>query len=205
MPFGHLYIDAEQGAVLEALERCLRARGFARADMRPDLHPRRMKQAQESRTRLFWISPRLARWTGVFEFRYYNNEMRERWGLTDERLAECLSQELAVRVWRLEVVDNAGFWLYSRLDGGKETEGGAYQDAPGRRSADPAHPRYALNRIVEREGFRNIGLGYENIPGPQVCPIEGVPQSAQGIDGYAEFVHRAFAERSEGPTPPSLP
>jgi hypothetical protein len=194
MPFGHIFVDAEQAAVVAAVHRHLAAQGFAKAEMRPELHPRRMKQVHESQVRLLWVSPRLGRWTGLFEFRYYNNEMRERWGLTDDALAAALSKDLAATVWRMEVMDNAGFWLYSRLEGGEEKEGGAWQDTPATRSSDPAHPRYALNRIIEREGLKNIGLGYEHIPGPMVRPIENVPQSATGIEGYEGFAHLAYAK-----------
>jgi hypothetical protein len=195
--FGHLYVDADPEAVAAGIARHLAGRGFARAVMTPERHPRRMKQIREDRTRLYWISPRLGRWTGVFEFRYYSNEARERWGYTDEALARALSRELG-EAWRMEVLDGAGFWLWARYVGGRETEGGAYQDTPGERSTDPAHPRYTLNRIIEREGFRNVGLAYEHIPGPFVAPIENVPQSAQGIEGYEGFLHLAF-EREEAP------
>jgi hypothetical protein len=189
--FGHLYVDADPAAVTAAIERHLAARGFARVAMTPARHPRRMKEVREDRIRLYWISPRLGRWTGVFEFRYYSNEARERWGYTDEALALSLSKE-AGEAWRMEVLDGAGFWLWARYVGGREVEGGAYQDTPGERSADPAHPRYALNRIIEREGFRNVGLAYEHIPGPCVAPVENVPQGTGGIEGYEGFAHLAF-------------
>ncbi len=201
MPFGHIYVDAEQERVLDALDRCMAAAGFRRVEMRPELHPRRMKQIPETKLRLFWVSPRLGRWTGLFEFRYYDNETSERWGMTDEKLAACLSKDLAAPVYRMEVLDNAGFWVYSRLEGGEEKEGAAYQDTPADRSADPAHARYALNRIIEREGIANIGLGYEHIPGPGVRPIENVPQSPKGIEGYDRFEHRAYASEEPRPLP----
>jgi hypothetical protein len=191
MGFGHLYVDAEAAAVAGGIDRHLAARGFRRVTMAPDLHPRRMKQIHETRQRLFWLSPRCGRWTGIFEFRYYDNEDRERWGYTDESLAVWLSVHVG-ETWRLEVADNAGFWMYARYVKGKEEAGRAYQDTPADRSADPAHPRYELNRIIEREGFKNVGLGYENVPGPQVCPIENVPQSPHGIEGLEGFTHLAF-------------
>lgn len=194
VPFGHIYVKAEQPTVLDALDRYMTSNGFARVEMRPEFHPRRMKQIHESRLRLFWISPRLGNWTGLFEFRYYDNEMRERWGMTDEKLAAWLSKELAAPVYRLEVLDHAGFWLYNRFEQGVETEGSAYQDTPGERSADPEHPRYKLNRIIAQEGLANIGLGYEHIPGPCIRALENVPQSSTGIEGYDHFQHRAYAK-----------
>ena len=145
--------------------------------------------------RLYWISPRQGNWTGVFEFRYYNNEERRRWGYADETLGVELSKSLG-EVWRLEVLDGAGFWMYGHYVNGEEREGKAYQDTPADRTTDRSHPRYELNAILEREGFRNVGLGYEHIPGPQVSPIESVPQNAEGIEGLEGFTHLAF-EREE--------
>jgi hypothetical protein len=81
---------------------------------------------------------------------------------------------------------------------GEETEGRAYQDTPADRTTDRSHPRYELNTIIDREHFRNIGLSYEHIPGPSVAPIEHVPQSPDGIDGFAGFVHLAFRKASNG-------
>jgi hypothetical protein len=150
-----------------------------------------MKEIHEGQRRLYWLSPRLGGWTGIFEFRYYSNEQRDRWGYTDEALAIALSRELG-DVWRLEVLDGARFWLYARYGGGEEREGKAFHDAEPKRSADPAHPRYELNRIVEREGFRNIGLGYEHVPGGPGGPIENVPQGGEGIEGLEGFRHLAF-------------
>lgn len=194
--FGHLYVAADRDRVAAALERHLVAAGLARLEMTPDRHPKRMKEVHEASLRLFWISPRLSGWTGIFEFRYYANEMRERWGYTDEELALALSKELG-EVWRMEVLDGAGFWLYARYVDGKEAEGRAYQDTAADRTPDRAHPRYELNRIIEREGFANIGLGYENIPGDPVCAIENVPQDAEGIEGLEGFVHLAFEKIQE--------
>ena len=142
--------------------------------------------------RLYWISPRIGKWTGVFEFRFYNNEARERWGYADEMLSVALSKALG-DVWRLEVLDGAGFWMYAHYVDGDEKEGKAYQDTPLDRTTDKSHPRYELNRIIEREGFANIGLGYENIPGPQVSPIENVLQDQTPPDG---FLHLAFVGES---------
>src|SRR5258707_3784402 len=53
---------------------------------------RRMKEMHENQMRLYWISPRLNGWTGIFEFRYYNNEDRTRWGYTDDRSEEHTSE-----------------------------------------------------------------------------------------------------------------
>lgn len=159
--------------------------------MTPERHPSRMKEIHEGQLRLFWMSPRLAGWTGLFEFRYYSNATRERWGYTDEGLALQLSKALG-EAWRLEVLDGAGFWLYAKYLGGAEAEGKAYQDAHGQRTPDRTHPRYELNHIVEREKFPNLGLGYEHIPGPMVAPIENVPQDAAGIEGLEGFAHLAF-------------
>ena len=191
MGFGHLYIDADQKAVAEAIGRYLAERGFRPLAMSPDRHPRRMKETTEDRLRLYWLSPRQGRWTSVFEFRYYGNEARERWGYTDEALALRLSKELG-EVWRMEVLDGAGFWLYAHYVGGEEKDGKAYHDTPADRTTDRSHPRYELNTIIECEGFKNVGLGYEHIPGPQVAAIENVPQDAQGIEGYEGFLHVAF-------------
>ncbi len=189
--FGHLYVNAEPGAVAEALARHLGEKGFRRVEMTPDRHPRRMKEIHEGRMRLYWISPRLGRWTGIHEFRYYGNEVRERWGYADERLGLELSRTVG-EVWRIEVLDGAGFWLYARYVDGEEREGKAYQDTPADRSLDRSHPRYELNGIVEREGFRNLGVGYEQIPGPPVAPVENVPQDPAGIEGLEGFTHLAF-------------
>lgn len=194
MGFGHLYVNAEPGALAAAIERYLVPQGLERIEMTPDRHPTEMKAVHESQMRLYWISPRQGKWTGIFEFRYYANEMRERWGYTDEKLAEWLSSEVG-EVWRMEVLDGAGFWLYARYAGGKEVEGRAYQDDPAQRTTDPAHPRYELNRIIEREGFRNLGLGYENIPGPRVARIRNIPQGPEGIEGLEGFTHLAFVKR----------
>ena len=54
----------------------------------------------------------------------------------------------------------------------------------------------SLNAIVEREGFRNLGVGYEHIPGAPVAPIENVPQDASGIEGLDGFTHLAFERPS---------
>lgn len=193
MGFGHLYVSADPPAVVDGLVRILSESGFRRFEMRPELHPTRMKQAHEARLRLFWVSPRIDGWTGVFEHRYYDNEDRERWGYTDEELAAGLSGLLGADVWRLEVVDHAGFWLYAHYRDGAEVEGRAYQDSILDETSDPAHPRYELNRIVEREKLHNIGLGYENIPGPMVRPVEKIPQRPDGIAGIEGFVHVALA------------
>jgi hypothetical protein len=195
--FGHIYVNAEPAAVIAEIARYVGGKGFERTEMTPDRHPKRMKEMHENQMRLYWISPRIGKWTGVFEFRFYNNEARERWGYSDEMLAVELSKALG-DVWRLEVLDGAGFWMYARYAGGHEQEGKAYQDTPADRSTDPAHPRYELNRIIEREGFANIALGYEHIPGPQVSPIEHVPQSPQGILGLDHFLHLAFIPKGDG-------
>lgn len=193
MPFGHIYVDAEPADVIAVVDSHLDARGLRRVAMSPESHPRRMQEVGEDRLRLFWIAPRIGRWTGIFEFRYYDNAVTERWGFTDAALAQTLSRRLGAAVYRMEVLDNAGFWLYSRLERGEEVAGGAYHQTEDTRSLDPSHPRYELNRIVEREGFANVGLGYENIPGPAVRPIDGFRQSARGIEGLAGFVHLAYA------------
>lgn len=202
MGFGHIYVKADAKEVEAAVERHLASKGFARTAMTPEQHPSKMKQVHEGQLRLFWMSPRLEGWTGLFEFRYYSNETRERWGYTDEGLALALSKALG-EVWRLEVLDGAGFWLYARYLGGAEAEGKAYQDAYGQRTPDRTHPRYELNHIVDREGFRNIGLGYEHVPGPSVARIENVPQDGRGIEGFDGFTHLAFLPEpgTQGPEP----
>jgi hypothetical protein len=165
--------------------------------MTPERHPTRMKEIHEGQLRLFWVSPRLNGWTGIFEFRYYSNERRDRWGYTDEGLALRMSKD-AGETWRLEVLDGAGFWLYARYAAGAEVEGKAYQDLPGQRTTDRTHPRYELNHIIEREGFRNLGLGYEHVPGTSVAPIENVPMDATGIEGLEGFRHLAYEPAEKG-------
>jgi hypothetical protein len=192
--FGHIYVKADPGPVGELIGRYLGEKGFERLAMTPELHPKRMKEMHENQMRLYWLSPRLGGWTGIFEFRYYNNEARDRWGYTDDALALRLSKELG-EAWRLEVLDGAGFWLYAHCVNGEETESRAYQDTPADRTLDRSHVRYELNRIVEREGFRNLGLAYEHIPGPAVAKIEHVAQSAEGIEGYEGFVHLAYRKK----------
>jgi hypothetical protein len=188
--FGHIYVKADAEKVAEALEAHLASKGFRRTSMTPERHPTRMKQIHEGQLRLFWMSPRIRGWTGLFEFRYYSNETRARWGYTDEGLALGLSK--LGETWRLEVLDGAGFWLYAKCQDGAEVEGKAYQDQHGQRSPDRSHPRYELNHILEREGFANVGLGYENLPGPEVAPIENVPQDPRGVEGLEGFRHLAF-------------
>lgn len=198
MGFGHVFVKADPAAVAALIGRYLAEKGFVPAEMTPERHPKRMKEMHENQMRLYWISPRLAGWTGIHEFRYYNNEDRTRWGYTDDALALRLSKELG-EAWRLEVLDGAGFWLYAHCVNGEETESKAYQDTPADRTLDRSHPRYELNHIVEREGFRNIGLAYEHIPGPRVAKIENVAQSAQGIEGFDGFLHLAFLKASNAP------
>lgn len=189
--FGHLYVNADPIDVASGIGRHLAEKGFRPTGMTPGRHPKRMKEIHEARMRLYWISPRLGKWTGVHEFRYYDNEARERWGYADEHLGVTLSRT-AGEVWRIEVLDGAGFWLYAHYVDGAEREGKAYQDTVADRTLDRSHPRYELNAIVEREGFRNLGVGYEHIPGPPVAPIENVPQDASGIEGLEAFTHLAF-------------
>jgi hypothetical protein len=196
MGFGHIYVKADPDAVAALIGRALAEKGFDRVEMTPEQHPRKMKEMHENQMRLYWISPRLGGWTGIHEFRYYNNEDRVRWGYTDDALALRLSKELG-EAWRIEVLDGAGFWLYARCVNGEETESKAYQDTAADRTLDRSHPRYELNHIVEREKFPNLGLSYEHIPGPQVAPIENVPQNADGIDGYGNFLHLAFRKASD--------
>ena len=200
--FGHIYVKADPADVSALIGRYLAEKGFEPFAMTPELHPRRMKEMHENQMRLYWISPRLAGWTGIYEFRYYNNESRDRWGYTDDALALRLSKELG-ETWRLEVLDGAGFWLYARCVNGEETESNAYQDTAADRTLDRSHKRYELNKIIDREGFKNIGLSYEHIPGPQVAKIESVPQSPEGIEGYAGFLHLAFQKASNAQEAPS--
>ena len=68
-----------------------------------------------------------------------------------------------------------------------------YEDTPYNRSLDRTHPRYALTNLIEREGIANVGLGYETIPGPQVCPLENIAQTKEGIVHHDGFRHLAFA------------
>src|SRR5688572_9123491 len=201
MGFGHIYVDASQESVLEVLDRHLASKGMAPRPMTAAEHPNRTKEVDEAQLRLFWIAPRIGKWTCVFEFRFYSNASRPRWGYTDEELAIAISRDLKTETWRLEVVDQAGFWLYSHYLDGVEKEGSAYHDTPADRSLDPTHKRYELNRIVDREKFPNMGLGYENIPGPQVRKVEAVSQKPEGIEELGGFVHRAYSQNS---IPPKL-
>jgi len=199
--FGHVYVGADQDRVLEAMDRYLAERGFVRIEMSAERHPSKMKPFHENQMRLYWISPRLQAWTGIFEFRYYNNEVRERWGYADEHLALRLSHDLAVPVYRFEVMDTTGFWMYARYEGGEEKAHRIHEDRMFERPPDPSHPRYELNRLVDRESIRNAGLGYENIPGPTVCGIEGCTLwPKERIEGYEGFVHRAY-EKTTSPPP----
>lgn len=195
MGFGHIYVKADPDAVAALIGRYLAEKEFDRVEMTPAQHPKKMKEMHENQMRLYWISPRLAGWTGLHEFRYYNNEDRTRWGYTDDALALRLSKELD-EVWRIEVLDGAGFWLYARCVNGEETESKAYQDTAADRTLDRTHKRYELNHIIDREKFPNLGLAYEHIPGPQVAPIENVSQKADGIEGYGNFLHLAFRKAS---------
>ncbi len=195
MGFGHIYVKADPDAVAALIGRYLVEKEFDRVEMTPAQHPKKMKEMHENQMRLYWISPRLAGWTGLHEFRYYNNEDRTRWGYTDDALALRLSKELD-EVWRIEVLDGAGFWLYARCVNGEETESKAYQDTAADRTLDRSHKRYELNHIIDREKFPNLGLAYEHIPGPQVAPIENVSQKADGIEGYGNFLHLAFRKAS---------
>lgn len=193
MGFGHVYVQAAQEPVLASMDRFLLERNFTSFPMTPDQHPPRMKLFHENQMRLYWVSPPLGGWTGIFEFRYYSNEKRERWGYADEQLAVWLSKDLAVPVYRFEVMDTTGFWMYVRYEGGEEKDYKIHEDRMFDRPADPSHPRYELNRLIEREGIRNAGLGYENIPGPRVAPVEGcVFWPAERIEGLEGFVHRAY-------------
>ncbi len=195
MGFGHIYVKADPDAVAALIGRYLAEKEFDRVEMTPAQHPKKMKEMHENQMRLYWISPRLAGWTGLHEFRYYNNEDRTRWGYTDDALALRLSKELG-EAWRIEVLDGAGFWLYARCVNGEETESKAYQDTAADRTLDRSHKRYELNHIIDREKFPNLGLAYEHIPGPQVAPIENVSQKADGIEGYGNFLHLAFRKAS---------
>ena len=98
-------------------------------------------------------------------------------------------------VYRLEVLDGAGFWLYAKYEKGEETGGRAYQDSILDETADRSHPRYELNHVIDAEGLKNIGIGYENVPGFEVRPIDMIPQRSDGIEGLDGFVHAAFERK----------
>ena len=66
MGFGHLFVKAEQDAVLAAMDGHLQEKGFVREEMTPEKHPKKMKEMHENDMRLFWISPRVGDWTGLF-------------------------------------------------------------------------------------------------------------------------------------------
>lgn len=196
MGYGQIHIKGDSDPVRETLDAILGERGLSPFPITREEHPVKMKAFAEKRMRLYWISPRINGWTGIFEYRYYTNEERKRWGYTDELLAARLSEKLHVPVYRLELLDTAGFWMYNLFEEGKEKEGKVWEDLPGKLPTDPEHPRYELNRLVEREGFRNVGLCYENIPGPMVAQIENCEFWEEGIEGLEGFVHRAY--RKEG-------
>ena len=87
--------------------------------------------------------------------------------------------------------------MYSFFEKGKETEGKVWEDLPGKLPPNPDHPRYDLNRVIEKEGIRNIGLCYENIPGPMVAPIENCEFWEEGIEGEGNFLHRAYRKEEK--------
>lgn len=190
MGYGHIYAKSDQQAVIEATHRYAQTLSFQPFAMTPDLHPKRMREITEDYMRLYWISPQLAEWTGIFEFRYYENYPRDRWGYTDGGLAVHLSKDLKTAVYQIEVVDSVGFWYYNLYENGEEKASKAYQEETYARSSNPG--RYELWEIIKREGIENISLGYEHIPGPTVCPIALVPQKKEGIAGYDGFKHLAF-------------
>ncbi len=192
MGYGLIHIKDESERVREALDVILGEKGLSPFPITKEEHPTKMKAFAEKKMRLFWISTRLNGWTGLYEYRYYTNEERKRWGYTDERLAASLSGNLHVPVYRMELLDTAGFWMYNLFEEGEEKEGKVWEDPPGKLPTDSSHPRYELNRIVEREGFSNIGLCYENIPGPMVAAIENCEFWEEGIDGLDGFIHRAY-------------
>ena len=195
MGYGQIHIKEDSNRILEELDAVLAENGLFPFPMTQEEHPTKMKAFSETKMRLFWIAPRLNGWAGLFEYRYYTNEKRKRWGYTDDALAAKLSERLHVPVLRLELLDTAGFWMYSLFEEGKEKEGKVWEDLPGKLPSNPDHPRFELNRIVEREGLSNIGLCYENIPGPMVAQVENCEFWEEGIEGEEDFTHRAYRTR----------
>lgn len=189
MAYGHIYVETGQNVVIKEIETFLSQKGFKRFAMTKGIHPTQMKEINEAKMRLYWVSPRINNWTGIFEFRFYNNDERQRWGLTDPELAKTLSSELKTRVYQIEVVEAMGFWYYNLFDSGTEKESNMYQ---GDRHSGDAEKRYLLNRIIEKECLANLSIGYENIPGEMVAPVGDVKQSSKGIIGCERFRHMAF-------------
>ena len=196
MGFGHIYVKANDSEVLREMDQFLGSGNFVKIDMTPATHPKKMKEIHETDLRLFWVSPQLNSWSGIFEFRYYNNEFRERWGYTDEALSMEISKNLSCPVYRMEVIDTSGFWMYHFYENGKEVDTKVYQDDITQRSTDLSHPRYALNQIIQREGIENISLGYENIAGEEVSAIENCRYWKDGIKGEGAFTHRAYRAKA---------
>lgn len=193
MGFGHIYVNAEQERVISHIGDYLSKRGFRSVTMTPEFHPKEMKQINETEMRLYWVSPRIEKWTGIFEFSYYSNEPRERWGYTDGELAKSLSQMPEAEVYQMEVIDTAGFWYYNYFVKGEEGDYKVYQGNPYLRGEEEGKKRNALIEIVKRKGITNFGLTYENIPGEMVAPVGPIRHWQDGIIGYDSFRHLAFA------------
>ena len=195
MGFGHIYVNAEQERTVAHIGNHLSKKGFRPVAMTPELHPKEMKQINEAEMRLYWVSPRIEKWTGVFEFSYYSNEPRERWGYTDGELAKSLSQCLETETYQMEVIDTAGFWYYNYFVNGEEKDYKVYQGNPYLRGEEEDKKRNALVDIVKREKTANFGLTYENIPGEMVAPVGPIRHWQDGVTGYDGFKHLTFAVR----------
>ena len=176
MGFGHIYVNAEQERTVAHIGNHLSKKGFRPVAMTPELHPKEMKQINETEMRLYWVSPRIEKWVGVFEFSYYSNEPRERWGYTDGELAKSLSQGLEAETYQMEVIDTAGFWYYNYFVNGEEKDYKVYQGNPYLHGEEEDKKRNVLREIVKKEKMANFGLGYENIPGEMVSMVGPIKQ-----------------------------
>ncbi len=187
---GHVYVDAPQGDVLRALDRYLAEDGMEPHDLTPQDHPASMKAIRDVEERLFWISPRLGAWCGVFEFRYYGLEP-DRLAYIDELVGEFISRDLGVRVLNMELIGGRGVWGFRLLESGREAAEGAYEETPGH----PVLP--TLEAFVREHALANCGIGYENIPGYPARGIDGIPQLGDYIEGLDLFAHRAYRATAE--------
>ncbi|MBI4231430.1 MAG: hypothetical protein HY608_11385 [Planctomycetes bacterium] len=182
---GHVYVDAPQADVLRALDRYLAQDGMEPHALAPDDHPAAMKAIRDVEERLFWVSPRLGAWCGVFEFRYYGLEP-DRLAYIDELVGESISNDLGARVLNMELIGGRGVWGFRLLESGRETAEGQHEEAPGKAVLP------SLEAFVREHGLANCGIGYENIPGYPARAIDGIPQLGDYIEGLDRFVHRAY-------------
>ena len=80
MGYGQIHIKEDSNRIQEELDAVLAENSLFPFPITREEHPTKMNAFSETKMRLFWISPRLNEWTGLFEYRYYTNEKRKRWG-----------------------------------------------------------------------------------------------------------------------------